>query len=109
MRQVNAREGEGSMRSLDQLVKKDSSVVSRRIADEVILVPIKRKAGEIDCLFALNEVGARVWELIDGERPLHAVRDALVEEFAVSETEAEEDLTVLIGQLKEIGVIQEVL
>jgi hypothetical protein len=108
MRQVNAPGGEGSMRSLDRLVKKDSSVVSRKIADEVILIPIKRKAGEIDCLYALNEVGARIWELIDGERPLHALRDALIEEFEVSDTEAKEDLTMLIEQLKEIGAIQEV-
>jgi hypothetical protein len=97
------------MRSLDRLVKKDSSVVSRRIADEVILIPIKRKAGEIDCLYTLNEVGARIWELIDGQRSVEALRDTLVAEFEINESEAQQDLTELIHQLKEIGVIQEVL
>ena len=96
------------MQSLNRIVQKAPSIVSRKIADEVILVPISRKVGEIDCLYALNEVEARVWELIDGDRSLKALRDAIVEEFEVSETEAQEDLTVLIEQLKEIGAIQEV-
>src|SRR5256712_12912731 len=96
------------MPSLTSIVQKDSSIVSRKIADEVILVPISHKAGEIDCLYALNEVGARIWELIDGDRSLQELRDAIVEEFEVSQTEAQEDLTVLLEQLKEIGAIQEV-
>ena len=96
------------MQSLNRIVQKAPSIVSRKIADEVILVPISRKAGEIDSLYALNEVGARIWELIDGDRSLEELRDAIVEEFEVSETEAQEDLTGLIDQLKEIGAIQEV-
>ena len=96
------------MASLSAVLHKDPSFVSRRIADEVILVPISRKVGEIDCLYALNEVGARIWDLIDGDRSLQELRDAILGEFEVSETEAQEDLTVLIEQLKEIGAIQEV-
>src|SRR3989475_1166335 len=96
------------MPSLNSIVQKAPSIVSRKIADEVILVPISHKVGEIDCLYALNEVGARIWELIDGDRSLQELRDAIVEEFEVSQTEAQEDLTVLLEQLKEIGAIQEV-
>lgn len=97
------------MPSLSAVLQKNPSFVSRKIADEVILVPISRTVGEIDCLYALNEVGARIWDLIDGDRSLKEMRDAIVEEFEVSEMEAQEDLTVLIEQLKEIGAIKEVL
>jgi hypothetical protein len=97
------------MPSLSAVLQKNPSFVSRRIADEVILVPISRKVGEIDCLYALNEVGACIWDLIDGDRSLQELRDAIVAEFEVSESEAQEDLTVLIDQLQEIGAVQEVL
>jgi hypothetical protein len=97
------------MPSLSAVLQKNPSIVSRKIADEVILVPIRHKVGEIDCLYALNEAGARIWELLDGTRSLKEVRDTIVHDFEVSETVAEEDLTVLIEQLKEIGAIQEVL
>ena len=96
------------MQPLHKIVQKDGSIVSRRIADEMILVPIRRKLGEVDFLYTLNEVGGRIWDLIDGERSLTALRDAIVEEFEVSEEEAQEDLLVLIEHLKEIGAIQEV-
>lgn len=97
------------MPSLSAVLQKNPSFVSRRIADEVILVPISHKLGEIDCLYALNEVGARIWELIDAHRSLKELRDAIIAEFEVSETEAQEDLAGLIEQLNEIGAIQEVL
>lgn len=97
------------MHALEGLFQKDPSIVSRKIVDEVILVPIRRKAEEIECLYALNEVGARIWELLDGQRSLKVLRDAIVEEFDVNESEAQEDLTVLIEQLKEIGAVQEVV
>jgi hypothetical protein len=51
------------MPSLSAVLQKNPSFVSRRIADEVLLVPISHKVGEIDCLYALNEVSARIWGL----------------------------------------------
>jgi len=95
------------MDDLDRLFRKDSSMVSRKIADEFILVPIRRKLGEVEALYTLNEVGGRIWELLDGQRSLRVLRDSLVEEFDVSETEAQADLTELIEQLQGIGAIQE--
>ncbi len=96
------------MHTLERLFQKDSSIVSRRIADEVILVPIRQKLGEVDCIYTLNEAAAHIWQLIDGERSLKTVRDAIVLEFQVSETEAHEDLIALIDQLEEIGAIRTV-
>ena len=61
------------MQSLNTIVQKDPPILSCRIADEVILIPISRKLGEIDCLYALNEAGARIWELIAGKRSLNAL------------------------------------
>ncbi len=92
---------------LSTLYAKDSDIVSRRVVDEVLLVPVRRTVGEIDCLYALNEVAARIWELIDGLTPLQAVRDAIVAEFDVSKSEAQQDLMLLVDQLTSIGAIRE--
>ena len=85
---------------------KNPDFVSRRIADELLLVPIRRFVGEVDSLYALNEVAARVWELLDGARPVASVRDAIVAEFDVSESDAERDVGLLIDQLSGIGAIR---
>jgi len=107
MDKVTPAGSENSTNGLGKVYHKEPSIVSRRIADEVILVPTRRKAGEVECLYTLNEVGARIWELIDGQRSLKALRDTLVQEFSVGEEQAQGDLLGLIGQLQEIGAIQE--
>ena len=71
---------------------KNEAIVARRIGDEFILVPIHQKAGEVDSIYTLNEVGARVWDLLDGQTPLREIRDTIVQEFEVGPEEAEADL-----------------
>jgi hypothetical protein len=88
--------------------QKSLDLVARRILNELILVPIRRKVAEVECLYVLNEVGACIWELIDGKRPVREICDAIVKEFAVNEAEAEADLLKLLAQLGEIGAITEV-
>ena len=86
---------------------KCEAIVARRIGDEFVLVPIRQQAGEIDSIYTLNEVGARVWELLDGQTSLGAIRDAIVEEFEVSPGEAEADLLAFIGQLQSVDAVVE--
>ena len=92
---------------LDTLFARDPSMVFRRIADECILVPIRKNVGDVESLYTLNDVGAQVWELIDGERRVKEIRDQIVATFEVSPAEAEDDLITLLQQLDEIGAIQE--
>ena len=44
--------------------------MARQIAGEYILVPIRQSAGEVESIYTLNEVGTRIWELLDGQRSL---------------------------------------
>lgn len=88
--------------------QKSADIVSRKIVDEMILVPIRRRVGDVESLYTLNEVGARIWELIDGKRSIQDIRDCLLQEFAANEAEAEADLLTLLEQLGRIGAITEV-
>ena len=51
----------------EKVYKKSDSIVSRKIADEFILVPIRQNVGDMESIYALNETSARIWELIDGK------------------------------------------
>lgn len=93
---------------LDSLYRKDPTIVARQIAGEYILVPIRQSAGEVESIFTLNEVGARIWELLDGQRSLLQVRDQMVVEFEVTLDEAEADLFEFIHDLDTVGVVQQV-
>ncbi|MEW6348653.1 MAG: PqqD family protein [Thermodesulfobacteriota bacterium] len=89
-----------------RLIKEDS-MVSREIMGEIILVPIRRIAGEIDGIYSLNEVAARIWNLIDGERSVEEISKVIVEEYEVSPEEAFRDTVELCRQLVALGAARE--
>ncbi len=95
------------MHLLDKVYKKSDSIVFRKIADEFILVPIRQNVGDLESISTLNEVAARIWELIDGKMKVREIKDKIVEEFEVTPQEAEKDLIEYLHQLKEIEAIIE--
>ena len=46
-------------------VRRSSNVVSRVVADEAIVVPIRRGAADLDSIYTFNESGTKLWSLID--------------------------------------------
>lgn len=91
----------------DKVYRKSDSIVSRKIAEETILVPIRQDVGDLGSIYTLNEVAARIWELIDGKRKAGEIKDKIVAEFEVTPEEAENDLIDHLQQLKKIKAITE--
>jgi hypothetical protein len=93
---------------LDQRYRKDPSLVARNIAGEVILVPIRQNAADLDSVYTLNETASFVWERLDGQRTLREIKRELLDAFEVDEPDAELDLIELLEQLTGIGVVEAV-
>jgi hypothetical protein len=93
---------------MDAIFRRNENVVSRKIVDELILVPIRQNVADMESLYTLNEVGARVYELIDGERSVRDICAAIVEEFEVSSDKAEADVTEFLEKLISIRSIEEI-
>ena len=87
--------------------EKSPNIVSRKIAEETVLVPIRQTLGEDPSIFTLNEVGARIWDLIDGNRSIQDICEAVVAEFEVDPSLAQKDVLGLLGQLQESGIIRD--
>ncbi len=87
---------------------KSPNIVSRKVAEETVLVPVQQPLGEEACIFTLSEVGARVWELLDGKKSVREIRNAILSEFDVKPEVAEKDLSGLLAQLKRVGAVRPV-
>ena len=96
------------MSLLDERYRKDPSLVARNIAGEVILVPIRQNAGDLESVYTLNETASFVWERLDGQRTLGEIKRELLDAFEVDEPDAERDLIELLEQLTGIGVVEAV-
>jgi hypothetical protein len=87
---------------------RNEQFISRQIADEFLLIPISNQISGDSWLFVLNEVGGRIWELIDRGRSVQQIEELLLEEFDASQEQLEKDLLRLLAQLQEIGAIEAV-
>ena len=94
--------------NLDTVYERNERVVSRRIVDELILVPVRESVAEMETLITLNEVGARIYELVDGKRSVKDICGTIVEEFDVSAETAEADVREFLEQLLSVDSIREI-
>jgi hypothetical protein len=90
------------------LFEKDPMMVGRKIAEEFILVPIMQDARDSQCIYTLNDVGARIWELLDGNGvTIDDIVSAITQQYEVEAPQAEADVVEFLEQMKEIGAVVE--
>jgi hypothetical protein len=88
------------VRDLDSIPRRDPTVVSRLLDDEAVLVhPVQGKVR------VLNPVGARVWELVDGQRTVAAIIEAIAAEYQADPARVEIDVTAFCVDLAQRGVL----
>ena len=87
------------------VLRKNQNMVTRAIDDETILVPIYKTSEEINCIYALNKVASRVWEMFDGKSTLREIKKQLLREFDTTPKEIDKKMQELLKDLKEIKAV----
>ena len=90
---------------LDKVFKKREQVIDRKIADEMLLVPIRGKLADMERIFSLNPVAEFIWGQLDGKRSLKEIRAGILTNFEVTHEEAGSDLLEFINELQEADLI----
>jgi len=87
--------------------RKQEEIVTREIAGETLLVPIRSNLADMQRIFGLNAVGEYIWQRLDGKHSLTEICDKILENFDVTDEQAEVDIQEFIGQLLEADIITE--
>src|SRR4051794_18562390 len=77
----------------------DTALVTRRIGNETILVPVSSRLGDLDSIYTLSEVGSRIWSLLATPVTLERIGEVLSEEYEVSAEVAAADAAMFIDAL----------
>jgi hypothetical protein len=85
---------------------KDNQAVTRSIAGETLIVPIASGIGDLNSIYTLNEVGTSIWQLIDGQRSVDQIIEAIGSEYEVSQAEASKDVFDFLAALEAEGLIR---
>jgi len=80
-------------------------VASRKILDEVLLVPIRTSAKQKLGVYTLNETASWLWEMMDGSVTCAQLADAMTGRFEVDSEQAKKDVEVLCQDLLSFGAI----
>jgi hypothetical protein len=87
--------------SLSATVRASDDVVFRELEGESVLLNLATGV-----YFGLDEVGTRIWQLIEQHGRLLDVRDAMTREFDVDADTAGRDLSDLVAQMSGRGLVE---
>ncbi len=74
----------------------------QEVSGETVLLDL-----ESEQYFGLDEVGTRVWQLLNAGRDLEGIVDTLLAEYEVEPEQLRADVTSLLESLVEAGLIAE--
>ena len=88
--------------------KQSERVASRRIGEELLLVPIRSDPSQPMGVYNLNPTAATLWESLAGGKTLDELVDALVDRFEVDEARARADAQTCCEDLLTMDAIETV-
>lgn len=91
-----------------RVFRRSTDVVCRQVGHESILVPIRHNVGNLDFVYTLSPVAARIWSLLDGVRSIDALTAEICNEFEVGAEAAATDVASLLADLAEASLVSQV-
>jgi len=91
--------------SAQQLFTRSRSVVSRVVAGETLIVPVRGKVGDLASIYSFNGTGSLIWQLLDAPRTLADLIDAVEREFDVEQDQAQKDVTQFLNDMSSVGLV----
>ena len=85
---------------VNRRVEISTDVLSQEVDGETVLLDLNSEA-----YFGLDQVGTRIWQLLQEVGELPAVYDIMLDEYDVDGEKLKEDLDALITDLDEAGLI----
>jgi hypothetical protein len=83
----------------------DTGFVTRRVAGETIIVPVSSRVGDLDAIYTLNDVGSRVWALIESPTSVEDIVETLCSEYEAPRDQIAGDVVELLRELQTSGLI----
>ena len=80
-------------------------LIRREIAGDVILVPVGGTVLENNGLFALNELGAFLWDRLESAEDEETLVQAVLSEYEVDEDTARTDTAAFLQKLREMEIL----
>jgi hypothetical protein len=89
----------------EQIYTRSRSVVSRVVAGETLIVPVRGKVGDLASIYSFNGTGTLIWQLLDTPRTLVELIDAVEHEYAVAPEKAQNDVKQFLNDMLSVELV----
>ncbi len=86
---------------------RSDSVVSRVIAGETLIVPVRKGVGDLASIYSLNEVASSIWQTITGPCSKEDIVRVVEQEFAGDRGQIEQEVESFLADMQSAGLINE--
>lgn len=87
---------------------RSQSVVSRQIAGETLVVPIRGKVGDLASIYSFNETGSVLWVALEHPRSVENLTHLLCQTYEVTWDDAQRDANAFVVEMEAAGLLAQV-
>jgi hypothetical protein len=91
--------------SQEPIITRSRSVVSRVVAGETLIVPVRGKVGDLASIYSFNSTGSLIWQLLDAPRSLNDLISAVASEYEVGQEQAHGDVMRFVEEMLSVGLV----
>jgi hypothetical protein len=90
----------------EQLFVRSSTVVSRVLGGETLIVPIRGKVGDLASIYSFNGTGSLIWQRLASPKGLSDLIDIVEREYAVERERAQRDVVSFVNEMLSVGLLE---
>jgi hypothetical protein len=86
---------------ISALVQRSANQVACDMGSEVVILDLTS-----GMYYGLDDLGARIWSLIEHPASLGTIRDAIMTDYDVDAATCERDILTFVQQMKSVGLVE---
>ena len=87
-----------------KLYVRAGAVVTRYIAGETLVLPVRGDVGDLACFYRLNGTGTAIWEALENPKSFKDLCDVIDGRYDIGRKKAEEDVALFVRDICSLGL-----
>ena len=89
-----------------EIYVRSRAVVSRLIAGETLVLPVRGDVGDLASFYTLNETATTVWDALEKPRSFAEICDVIEQKYEISKEKAETEMLVFVREMCSLGLVR---
>src|SRR5215467_8558661 len=89
-----------------QFYVRSHSVVSRVIAGETLIIPVRKGVGDLASIYSLNSVASAIWQALQQPSGKEEIVSAVQCEFTAEREQIAQDVNAFLGEMQSVGLVE---